>query len=72
MATTSDGDSSNSAEKDRMLGEIELRGHTAASVVCKILKKQKDYDFSKDILGVVALLGSVETNELGRSVSFYQ
>lgn len=66
LEADSDGDSSNSPEKERMLGEIELRGHTAASVVCKVLKDQKYYDFSKDILGVVALLGSVTTIELAR------
>lgn len=38
LEANSNGDSSNSPEKERMLGEIELRGHTAASVVCKILK----------------------------------
>lgn len=72
MEAISDSDSNNSPDKERMLGEIESRVHTAASVVCKILKNKIDYDFSKDIVGVVALLGSVETNELGRPVSFYQ
>ncbi|XP_074380628.1 structural maintenance of chromosomes flexible hinge domain-containing protein GMI1-like isoform X3 [Apium graveolens] len=66
LEANSNGDSSNSPKKERMLGEIESRAHTAASVVCKVLKDKKYHDFSKDILGVVALLGSVETNELAR------
>ncbi|XP_063945360.1 structural maintenance of chromosomes flexible hinge domain-containing protein GMI1 isoform X2 [Daucus carota subsp. sativus] len=61
----SDGDSSYSPDKERMLKEIEL-SHTAASVVCKLSRNKRTYDFSKDIIGVVALLGNVETNELGR------
>lgn len=52
-----------------MLEEIELMGHTAASVICKISKNKKACDISKDIIGVVALLGSVKINELGRSLS---
>ncbi|XP_074360085.1 uncharacterized protein LOC141700165 isoform X2 [Apium graveolens] len=64
LEANSNGDSSNSPEKERMLGEIESRGHTAASNVCKVLKDKKYHDFSKDMLGVVELLGSVETNEL--------
>ncbi|WOG90855.1 hypothetical protein DCAR_0310101 [Daucus carota subsp. sativus] len=52
-------------DKERMLKEIEL-SHTAASVVCKLSRNKRTYDFSKDIIGVVALLGNVETNELGR------
>ncbi|XP_074380621.1 structural maintenance of chromosomes flexible hinge domain-containing protein GMI1-like isoform X2 [Apium graveolens] len=59
-------ESSYSPEKERMLEEIELMGHTAASVICKISKNKKACDISKDIVGVVALLGNVKTNELGR------
>uniref|UniRef100_A0A165ZLF6 Uncharacterized protein n=1 Tax=Daucus carota subsp. sativus TaxID=79200 RepID=A0A165ZLF6_DAUCS len=61
----SDGDSSYSPDKERMLIEIES-SHTASSVVCKISRNKRTCDFSKDIIGVVALLGNVETNELGR------
>ncbi|WOG90862.1 hypothetical protein DCAR_0310108 [Daucus carota subsp. sativus] len=61
----SDGDSSYSPDKERMLKEIEL-SHTAASVVCKKSRNKRTCDFSKDIIVVVALLGNVETNELGR------
>lgn len=63
------GESSYSPEKERMLEEIEFMDHTAASVVCKISKNKRTCDISKDIIGVVALLGSVKTNELGRSRS---
>lgn len=69
MEAISAGESSYSPEKERVLEEIELMGHTAASVVCKISKNKKTCDISKDIVGVVALLGSVKTNELGRSLS---
>lgn len=53
-------------EKEVMIERIDSQGDSAAAVVCKILKEQNS-DFLKDIIGVVALLGTVQTNELGRS-----
>lgn len=53
-------------EKEVMIEKIDSQGDSAAAVVCKILKEQNS-DFLKDIIGVVALLGTVQTNELGRS-----
>lgn len=58
--------------KDEMTTKIKSLENSAASVVCNLSthKKQQNY-FMEDIIGVVALLGSVQSPELSRCVMFF-
>lgn len=57
--------------KVELTEEIEKMGNSAAAVLCKISRRvpfqEQQNDFMKDIIGVVALLGRVNSSQLSRS-----
>lgn len=50
--------------------QIESKGDSAAGVVCRLLKEvpssEQHNNIIENTIGVVALLGTVQTNELSR------
>ncbi|XP_057951572.1 structural maintenance of chromosomes flexible hinge domain-containing protein GMI1 isoform X2 [Malania oleifera] len=57
-------------EREAMMERIESKGDSAAAVFCNFSRKSRYYDLEndsmKDILDIVALLGTVPTNNLSR------
>lgn len=62
-------------EKDAIVEKVEGKGGSAAAVVCKLLKeiqlKELNKYFEKSVLGVVALLGTVQNNKLSRYQTYF-
>ncbi|XP_024029765.1 uncharacterized protein LOC21395118 [Morus notabilis] len=61
--------------KVELTEEIEKMGNSAAAALCKISRRvpfqEQQNDFMKDIIGVVALLGRVNSSQLSRILSEY-
>ncbi|KAL3838065.1 hypothetical protein ACJIZ3_022656 [Penstemon smallii] len=57
--------------KQLVTQQIEKIGESAAAVICKSLRELPFEERPNDVLGVVALLGSVETTELSRMLALY-
>ena len=62
-------------EKEAIVAKVEGKGGSAAAVVCKLFKEIQSKDqnnyFEKSVLGVVALLGTVQSNKLSRYHSYF-
>ncbi|KAK2992738.1 hypothetical protein RJ640_023251 [Escallonia rubra] len=62
-------------EIEEMKERIESKGDSAASVVCNLLRatslQKQTNEFLKHVIGVVALLGTVQNNELSRILADY-
>jgi len=57
--------------KEEMTTKIKNMENSAASVLCSLSAREKQHNhFLEDIIGVVALLGSVQSPELSRFVKF--
>ena len=58
------------AGKKLVAEQIVCRGDSAAAVICRLFQsvtyKEKGIDFADKVLGVVALLGMVQTHDLSR------
>ncbi|KAI5664975.1 hypothetical protein M9H77_24298 [Catharanthus roseus] len=63
------------AEKKLVMEQIGCNSGSAASVVCNILQSIDTHDvnceFASNVLGVVAILGTVQTNNLSRILAKY-
>ncbi|KAL3838064.1 hypothetical protein ACJIZ3_022655 [Penstemon smallii] len=57
--------------KELVTQQIEKRRESAAAIICKSLRELPFEERPNDVLGVVALLGSVETTELSRMLALY-
>ncbi|XP_004498513.1 structural maintenance of chromosomes flexible hinge domain-containing protein GMI1 [Cicer arietinum] len=57
--------------KEEMTTKIESMENSASSVLCSLSKKNQQNDFMDEIIGVVALLGSVQSPELSRTLAEY-
>ncbi|KAI3458000.1 hypothetical protein Pfo_014663 [Paulownia fortunei] len=57
--------------KELTLKQIESKSRSAAAVICKLLEEVPFESRPQDILGVVALLGTVESIELSRMLAQY-
>ncbi|KAK2998036.1 hypothetical protein RJ639_025803, partial [Escallonia herrerae] len=64
-----------SSLKEEMTERIERKGDSAASVVCNLLRatslQKQTNEFVRHVIGVVALLGTVQNNELSRILAEY-
>ncbi|KAK6936673.1 hypothetical protein RJ641_033703 [Dillenia turbinata] len=58
-------------EKEAIRAQIDRKSRTAAAVFCRISFWEPHNVFMQDIVGVVALLGAVCSNELSRILSAY-
>lgn len=60
--------------KDKIVEQIESRNNSAASILCQLSSelsfREPRNHFLEDIVGLVALLGTVSSNKLSRSVVF--
>ncbi|XP_027158167.1 structural maintenance of chromosomes flexible hinge domain-containing protein GMI1 isoform X1 [Coffea eugenioides] len=63
------------AGKKLVAEQIVCRGDSAAAVICRLFQsvtyKEKGIDFADKVLGVVALLGTVQTHDLSRIFAQY-
>ncbi|KAL7003616.1 hypothetical protein U1Q18_004767 [Sarracenia purpurea var. burkii] len=61
--------------KEAIIELIESKGDSAAAVVCRLFRdiplQEQHNKFMENIIGVVALLGTVQTNELGSVLAEY-
>lgn len=68
-------DHSNVTGKEAVMKQIESKGDSAAGVVCRLLREvpssEQHNNIIENTIGVVALLGTVQTNELSRVLAEY-
>lgn len=61
--------------KEELVNWIESKNHSAAAVLCSLSRdlsfKEQQNHFMEDIVGLVALLGTVHTNKLSRILAEY-
>ncbi|XP_059434267.1 structural maintenance of chromosomes flexible hinge domain-containing protein GMI1 [Corylus avellana] len=61
--------------KEELINRIESTNHSAAAVICSVSKEssfqEQQNHFMKDVVGLVALLGTVRINNLSRILAEY-